>query len=63
MYTMNALIRSHRVCSVLFFDGQWEPSGSVGECSTSINPLPYNDAFYAFANRADPDQAALVRAA
>ena len=26
-------------------------------------PLPHRDAFKAFANRADPDQAALVRAA
>ena len=28
-----------------------------------FNPLPHRDAFYSFANRADPDQAALVRAA
>ena len=28
-----------------------------------FNPLPHRDAFNAFANRADPDQAALVRAA
>ena len=29
----------------------------------AINPLPHRDAFNAFADRADPDQAALVRAA
>ena len=28
-----------------------------------INPLPHRDAFVMLANRADPDQAALVRAA
>ena len=28
-----------------------------------LNPLPLIDAFDAFANRADPDQAALVKAA
>ena len=28
-----------------------------------FNPLPLRDAFNTFANRADPDQAALVRAA
>ena len=28
-----------------------------------FNPLPHRDAFNAFANRADPDHAALVRAA
>ena len=27
-----------------------------------INPLPHRDAFNTFANRQDPDQAALVRA-
>ena len=27
----------------------------------NIDPLPHRDAFYAFASRADPDQAALVR--
>ena len=29
----------------------------------NIDILPHKDAFYAFASRADPDQAALVRAA
>ena len=29
----------------------------------SSNPLPHRDAFNTFANRADPDQAAIVRAA
>ena len=28
-----------------------------------VNPLPHRDAFNTFVNRADPDQAAIVRAA
>ena len=34
------------------------------ECKIlKFNPLPHRDTFNTFANRADPDQAALVRAA
>ena len=29
----------------------------------SLNPLPHRDVFNTFANRADPDQTALLRAA
>ena len=32
-------------------------------CRGSINPLPHRLAFLYFVNRADPDQAALVKAA